>query len=272
MTQVHYKGIDLLKLPMAAVVVAIHTTSWKLWGLTSVAVPFFFVVSGFFLFLKMTGDRKADMERLRRWTLKALKMYLIWTAVYLPFTVYGCVLDGLTIRQSLLMFFRNLVFVGEHFMSWPLWYLLGLVWVGGVFYILRAMKIPLWGLIICGLAIFAATYFYHPGPDSLFWKFFVNKRIFSSFLYMGIGCIAGILRLPPVSGRLLGWLPDRVASGFRDASTVIYLTHMIFAGLLMIFLHMEKGGLLFGLSLLAASLMSVVWILIKTDRIHRAAT
>ena len=266
MTTSRYKGIDLLKLPMAAVVVAIHTTSWKLWGLTSVAVPFFFVVSGFFLFLKMTGERKADLERLRKWTFKALKLYLIWTAVYLPFTVYGCIQDGLSLRQALLLFFRNLVFTGENFLSWPLWYLLGLVWVGAVYYLLRALRLPLWGLIACALAIFAATYFYNPAPDSLFLKFFINKRIFSAFLFMGIGSLAGLLRIPPLTGRLLGWLPDRVALWFRDGSAVIYLTHMIFAGLLIIFLHMEKGGLLFSLSLLGSALAAAVWVGVKEVR------
>ena len=40
------KGIDVMKVLMAFVVVSIHTTDWPLLGIREVAVPFFFIVSG----------------------------------------------------------------------------------------------------------------------------------------------------------------------------------------------------------------------------------
>ena len=97
---------------MALVVVAIHTTEWKLGGLVRAAVPYFFIVSGYFLFRKLNGHQKDDLKTIRRWIFRILKMYLIWTAIYLPFTIYGFIQDDLSLKQGIFVFGRNLLFVG----------------------------------------------------------------------------------------------------------------------------------------------------------------
>lgn len=281
------KGIDLVKVLMAFVVVSIHTTAWPLLGIRAVAVPFFFIVSGFFLFGKMTGDRSGDLDAIRAWTLRILKLYLIWTAVYLPFTVYGFIQDGLSWKQALGVFARNLAFVGKNFMSWPLWYLLALVWSGVLFYLLRALRTPAWIWLAAGAALAAVPYFL--GGKPFFLKLFqgTDNLVFTGPFYVAIG---GLLRqfkvrIPVWGGVVLSvaglvgfhftpfalpvaaagffllakelpvpFLSDRLSLAFRDGSETIYLVHMIFAALLMLFAGMDKGALLFTITSLLSAL------------------
>ena len=281
------KGIDLVKVLMAFVVVSIHTTTWPLLGIREVAVPYFFIVSGFFLFGKMKGDRTEDLSAIRTWTLKILKLYLIWTAIYLPFTVYGFIQDGLSLKQSLMLFGRNLLFVGENFMSWPLWYLLAMIWSGVLIYILRALKVPIWGMLLAG--IFLAALPHYMGDNSLFVKLFRDSRnlAFTGPFYVVLGgmlrhyqvrlplwggillFIAGLVAyhftpfaLPVAAAGLfllakelpLSGISDRLSRAFRDGSETLYLVHMIFAALLILLAGLDKGALLFTLtSLLAAA-------------------
>ena len=281
------KGIDLVKVLMAFVVVSIHTTAWPLLGIREVAVPYFFIVSGFFLFGKMTGDRKADLGAIRTWTLKILKLYLIWTAIYLPFTVYGFIQDGLSLKQSLMLFGRNLLFVGENFMSWPLWYLLAMIWSGVLVYLLRALKVPVWGMLLAGIILAALPHYI--GSNPLFVKLFRDSRnlVFTGPFYVVLGgmlrhyqarlplwggillFIAGLVAfhftpfaLPFAAAGLfllakelpLSGISDRLSRAFRDGSETIYLVHMIFAALLMLLAGLDKGALLFTItSVLAAA-------------------
>ncbi len=284
-----YKGIDLVKVLMAFVVVSIHTTAWPLLGIREVAVPYFFLVSGFFLFRKMTGNREEDLTSIRTWTLKVIWLYLIWTAIYLPFTVYGCIQDGLSWKQALTVFARNLVFVGENFLSWPLWYLLSMIWGGVIFYFLRALKVPIWGMLLVGIILFTVPHIPIITESTIFKKLFKgpDNLVFTGPMYLAAGgmlhryamrlplwggillIIAGLVAfhytwvaLPFAAAGLfllakelpLPWISDKLSLAFRDASETIYLVHMIFAGLLILLAGMNKGALLFTLtSLLAAT-------------------
>ena len=270
MTEVRrYKVIDCLRFLMAAIVVSIHTTTWRLCGLTEVAVPFFYVVSGFFLFLKMPGESKGSRARFRDWTFKALKMYLIWTAIYLPFTILGFIRDGLTLRQCILVFLRNFFFVGENFLSWPLWYLLGLVWTGTLFYVLSSLKLPLWTILAAGILFFFVPWAFSGHPDCFFWKLFRDGRLFQAFLFISLGGVAGLLKIPPLPEKWTAWIPDSVASFLRDASAIVYLTHMIFAGLLIVFFHMTDGAVLFCLSLSGSILVAVTAISVRKHALRQ---
>jgi peptidoglycan/LPS O-acetylase OafA/YrhL len=88
-----YNNIDLWKFIMAFAVVAIHTGPLKNTGsetaqkiytvLVSMAVPFFFMASGYLLASKMEGDYGAkDLYRIEHQLYKTVKMYLFWTLVY----------------------------------------------------------------------------------------------------------------------------------------------------------------------------------------------
>lgn len=275
------KGIDIMKVLMSFVVVSIHTTDWPLLGIREVAVPFFFLVSGFFLYSKISWDRKADLQTISEWTLRILKLYLIWTAIFLPFTVYGFLQDGLSPKQSLMLFIRNLFFVGENFMSWPLWYLLALIWSGILAYIIRALRAPVWVMLLIGAGLASIPHFL--GGNPFFCKVFKgpDNLVFTGPFYVALGGLmkrshirpplwAGILltvaglagmRFTPFALPVaavgffvfarelpLPFVSDELSRAFRDVSETIYLVHMIFAGVMMLFFEIDKGALLFGLT------------------------
>ena len=97
----NYYGIDLLKFIMAVCVVAIHTqplysvqsivVQRSFDTITSLAVPYFFSVSGFLLFSKIDADIscRRNMEVCKRYLSRVLSLYVIWNIIYLPITIFG---------------------------------------------------------------------------------------------------------------------------------------------------------------------------------------
>ena len=89
-------SLDLCKFIMAFAVIAIHTDplvdcsnaamSRIGYLLLSMAVPFFFLTSGYLLACKLQYplSNPDNFSKIRRYIIKILKMYLIWTLLYFP--------------------------------------------------------------------------------------------------------------------------------------------------------------------------------------------
>jgi hypothetical protein len=132
----HYNSIACFKIIMAIFVVAIHTHplenyalgfSEKIYNmLVSMAVPFFFISSGFLLFGKI--DNLVDLGKIWKYLKKIIKLYCIWTLIYIPLTIYAYIGNDHSALMDALLFIRGLLFIGEHYNSWILWYLLSLIY------------------------------------------------------------------------------------------------------------------------------------------------
>lgn len=288
-----------MKLFMAYVVVTIHTTDWSLLGLTETAVPYFFIASGYFLFKKMGGTREEDLTVLSRWIDKVLKLYLIWTVIYLPFTVVGYFRSDLELTTYILAFFRNLVFSGENYLSWPLWYLLALLWDGAIIYLMRRLKLPVGSMFLIGLLLFISGQLFNIHRIPYYTKLFLTTRngIFIGLVYVTAGGVladwvnnhslqkafpwvigalvasflayqySSLFLLPLTIGLFIislainpSFLKDNIARLLGSTSKTVYLTHMIFAGLAIVLIGMAKGWQLF---LLAACLSSLLALILK---------
>ena len=113
-----YRGVDLFRIAAAFLVVAIHTSPLATYSETAdfiltreiarVAVPFFFMTTGFFVL----GSR----GRTRSFLKKTALLYAAALLLYLPVNVYAGHLDGLTLPEL----FTQLVFEGTFY---HLWYL-----------------------------------------------------------------------------------------------------------------------------------------------------
>lgn len=287
-----------MKWLMAYLVVAIHTTAESLMGLLDTAVPFFFIASGFFLFRKLGGSREEDLAVIRQWAKKVLKLYLIWTLVYLPFTVIGFMRDGLSLQTAAVVFVRNLVLVGENYLSWPLWYLLAMVWGGLLIYAMRWLRIPVWGMFLVGLALYLGAYFldldqwpYYVrlfrttrngfflgllflATGGLVWQWMQHERLQKPLLWdLGLVALAFVgyqysplfllplaLGLFLLSLRLeLPRLNEGAARSLGSLSKTIYLTHMIFAGLAILLAGMTTGWPLWLLSSACATALAALF-------------
>ena len=147
-------SLDLCKFIMAFAVIAIHTdplvdcsnTAMSRIGylFLSMAVPFFFLTSGYLLAAKLLFpfSRQEDLSKIRRYMTKILKMYLLWTLLYLPMALWHFVATGKTLHRAIQLYIQGFFFVGQQYNSWPLWYLLSTFYTLGVLYLLLKCKAP----------------------------------------------------------------------------------------------------------------------------------
>lgn len=129
-------GFDILKLILALLVVAIHcwveSYSKGLYSVCILAVPCFFIMSGFLL------EKHSDsITHYRRYIRKVLQMYIVWVLVYLPFSIYEMFVSGKPYSESLYWYARNVFISGDLYQGWQLWYLLALLQVSITVYLLR---------------------------------------------------------------------------------------------------------------------------------------
>ena len=224
------KGVDTLKLFFSLVVVWIHTGVGNLGGLTRWAVPFFFLMSGFFLFGKLFNNPETDQRSgiLMSWLKKILRHYLIWSIIFLPFAIIGFQHDSITPLKAILVYLRNLVLVGENYLSWPLWYLLGLLWSGVIIWIANKLRIPFWALCLLAVLLFLTPLLLHLEENDIYLRFFKTTRngLFLGFPVMVLG---GLLRriIPPKENWEPGSWQEKTALNFRFLSIHIYLSHII---------------------------------------------
>lgn len=130
-------GIDIAKFIFSIFVVGIHTQPFEqntgviknvVDFLFSISVPFFFLSSSYFLFSKPINSPLELHHNINKYALRLTKLYLMWTAIFLPVTLYDYWTNGKSALHNTFSFFRMLIMVGEHYFSWPLWYLLASIY------------------------------------------------------------------------------------------------------------------------------------------------
>lgn len=93
-----YKAIDLAKFVCAILIIILHTAPFASYSkvltigfrniITVIAVPFFFVASGFIAFKKIDAKENEEKSKyVKKHLLRLVIMYLIWSAVYFAFVV-----------------------------------------------------------------------------------------------------------------------------------------------------------------------------------------
>ncbi|MBB6634204.1 acyltransferase [Cohnella thailandensis] len=131
MSRPNFNGLDWLKFAAALLVVANHTSPFLSYSaaadfllsnlLTRIAVPVFFMTTGFFIFRRLTRDPLTDRQVLRGYLLKTCKLYAIAILLYVPLNLYtGYFSDSFT-AYSLI---KDIVFDGTFY---HLWYLPALI-------------------------------------------------------------------------------------------------------------------------------------------------
>lgn len=126
-----YNAIDLAKFLCAILVVMVHISPLGVSdkfvvintaiqdGVARIAVPFFFIASGFFLYKKTSYDN-FDMKPTKKYVIKILKLYIIWTIIYLPISIQKMIASGNNIYDEIFLYIRNSIFKGSYS---HLWYL-----------------------------------------------------------------------------------------------------------------------------------------------------
>lgn len=122
-----YREINIACLFFSVVVVAIHTSPFNIKNeifnrvliiIYELAVPFYFVKCGFFL------REKEIIKVLRKYTY----IYIIWTIIYLPLTMYEYVVLDLQDEAAIDLFLKGFFVYGKHFYSQQFWYILSTIY------------------------------------------------------------------------------------------------------------------------------------------------
>ena len=124
-----------MKFIRAFLVIGIHTRPLQAvsdvadkpfyYDISNYAVPFFYACTGYFLIVRQ--QNKDVHEKICFRIKKFLRLYVIWSIIYLPLTFCGWIIEGNREPVYLLRCVRNFILVGDNFYSWALWYLNGLV-------------------------------------------------------------------------------------------------------------------------------------------------
>ena len=127
------KFVDITKFVMAFLVVAIHARalcgevfSWDVTNyILCLAVPFFFVTSGYLMGRKLetAADQQMRYSTVRDNSRKFGVLYLKWILIYLPIAVIEFFISGTPHAQFVSEYAKSVVFLGESCYSWPLWYI-----------------------------------------------------------------------------------------------------------------------------------------------------
>ncbi len=135
-----YNAIDLFKFIMALAVVAIHVMPHVILGegiaysalanLFDTAVPFFFLATGFLLAEKLkTKETVEEKTKVIRASLfKMIKLYALWSLIYLPVYIISCINSGQSFGTSAADYIRGFFLTGDHYNSYILWYLLSSIY------------------------------------------------------------------------------------------------------------------------------------------------
>lgn len=276
----NYYAIDVAKFISAFLVVCIHTgplldinkeANFVLVQIIArLAVPFFFVASGFLFFRKIDTTREwndyENVKAVRRYIWRLLKIYIIWSILYLPF-VYYLMQDGegFTLSSFLIRYIRDFFFTGSFYHLWflpalllavPFVYLLVSKWslktamyIGILLYVVGMSinvypqvldKIPYLNTIIKGyLAIFSTTRngFFFGTIFVALGAFFAKRRIYLKNYQVIIGFIISLMLLF-VECFLLR------ANGFMKDLSSMYITLLpclFFMFLILLRIHLKES-------------------------------
>lgn len=201
-----YAGLDLFKLFFAVCVVAIHTYAleklpetagyWITQGIFRLAVPFFFVTSGFLLGKRLYGEREADCFAIAGYIKRLLSPLLcIGTANGLLELLLQHMRNQTPIREMAVSFIQHMLF----YPYGAMWYVQACI-IGALLMIpfLKKQRLPLALLIgvpLYGWALLCNNYYFLArrlgisGFADLYMNVFLSARngIFVGFFYLALG-------------------------------------------------------------------------------------
>ena len=130
-------GVDIFKYIMALAVVAIHVSIGSCCGIpfpsliiwfNNLAVPFFFITSGYLLARKTSeydnSDTKAEMIRKR--AIKIFRLFGLWLLIYMPLSFTSLALKDVPVYKIIKDTLIAILCRGEMACAYPLWYLYSL--------------------------------------------------------------------------------------------------------------------------------------------------
>lgn len=201
-----YISLDLFKFIFAIVVVSIHTTPLADLGVGAVnwfylntfcniAVPFFFVTSGFLFFDKISSfdTIEENREYAKKYLMHIAKMYIVWCIIWLPFKILNAYTSNQNNIEYYLTHIKDIILVSG---GDALWYLLALFVSIIIVYLLKR-KLSTKVILIISFVFYVLgvliSSFYHLFEQiyvvELYYSIFKNtyNGLLYGFVYISIG-------------------------------------------------------------------------------------
>lgn len=165
-TEKNHGGLDYFKIAAALLIVAIHTSPLSSFSAVAdflltrivarIAVPFFLMVTGYFVLPGCMFDGSADNHVLLRFIKRTALLYAVATIIYLPVNIYAGHYKGLSMLSVLRMIFFDGTF-------YHLWYLPASI-IGVLLVYLLGRRLPFRGVMIAsmllyGIGLFGDSYY-----------------------------------------------------------------------------------------------------------------
>ena len=145
MSKKNLNGLDLFKFIGALLVLMLHVNPFGadtyegsiLRNLISpIAVPFFFAASGYLWYQRYKEKGKSSGIKAIR---KNLRLYILWSILYLPLTVLGWVLHGQLDVNTVFVWIKEFIFEGSYLTIW----FLNALWSGMLIVFLLIQFLPI---------------------------------------------------------------------------------------------------------------------------------
>ncbi len=208
-TRKQYNSLDLAKFIAAILIVIIHANPFSTYSsvaafafrniIATVAVPFFFVTSGFLFCVKLNTLPSEDKSSyFRKYFLRLLTMYLLWSAVYFIFVLTDWIRNGFT-SADLLIYIRDFFFEGSYS---TIWFLPALMTAVTIVYFLKKkftyfqiflMALPFYLFACLGSSYYGLTKQIPLISDlfNVYYSFFdtIKNGVLFGFVYVALGGI-----------------------------------------------------------------------------------
>lgn len=126
-----YAVLDVMKFVSALLVIAIHCAPFIqinedvnfifVQVFARLAVPFFFITSGFLFFRKIDARKgwkdPSNVKQLKHYWLRILRVYAVWSVLYLPLLAYSWYQGGFD-ASTLVRLLRDFLFNGTYYHLW----------------------------------------------------------------------------------------------------------------------------------------------------------
>ena len=207
-----YRCIDLAKFVGAILIIILHTAPFSSYSkvltfgvrniITIIAVPFFFIASGFMVFKKLEAieEQKDKNAYIKKHIKRLIVMYLFWSAVYFIFVLLDWILNGFTII-NLLEYCKDFVFEGSFS---TIWFLPALIVATLIVFLLRKkfsyktiffISLPIYLVTLLGSSYYGLA-LQIPVISNLYeiyYSFFdtIKNGLCFGFIYVALGALIG---------------------------------------------------------------------------------
>lgn len=195
-------AIDLVKFIFAILVVGIHTSPFGTYSefgsfvfediVAGLAVPFFFMASCYFFFSKLAFENgkikkcKDNFARFKKYYLRILLLYLLWSAIYLCWQIPEWISTGWFSLGAFKDYFISTLSKGSYY---HFWYILSLLYVIPIMYfLLRHVNRNVFAVLMAIVYVFGVLFYtfgnqYAPAIMIRVWNF-LPTPVVSALLIM----------------------------------------------------------------------------------------